>query len=73
MQGCGIGWQSSQEQEGSPGTGTLEGGGAGHRVLVFAQLKAFLQLVEKDVLIPGGVSFLRLDGRSVPCYKTSAI
>ena len=53
--------------------GPMEGGGAGHRVLVFAQLKAFLQLVEEDVLMPGGVSFLRLDGRHVPCYKISAV
>ena len=41
-----------------------EGGGdaAGHRVLVFAQLKGLLDLVERDVLKPAGVSFLRLDG-----------
>ena len=47
--------------------GPLEGGGAGHRVLIFAQLKAFLHLVEEDVLCPGGISFLRLDGRWVCC------
>ncbi len=41
-----------------------EGGGdaAGHRVLVFAQLRGLLDLVERDVLKPAGVSFLRLDG-----------
>jgi TATA-binding protein-associated factor len=39
-----------------------EGGSAGHRVLVFAQLKAFLDIVERDVLAPMGVSYLRLDG-----------
>lgn len=43
----------------------LEGTGAGHRVLVFAQLKGMLDLVEADVLRPGGISFLRLDGRLV--------
>ncbi|KAK9916950.1 hypothetical protein WJX75_009151 [Coccomyxa subellipsoidea] len=35
---------------------------AGHRVLIFAQLKALLDIVERDVLQPAGVSFLRLDG-----------
>ena len=31
-------------------------------MLVFAQMKGMLDLVERDVLIPAGVSFLRLDG-----------
>ena len=35
---------------------------AGHRVLVFAQLRATLDLVEAAVLRPAGVPFLRLDG-----------
>ena len=35
----------------------------GHRVLVFAQLKALLDIVERDLLQPSGVPFLRLDGR----------
>ena len=39
-----------------------EGSGSGHRVLVFAQMKGMLDLVERDVLTPAGVSFLRLDG-----------
>ncbi len=34
----------------------------GHRVLVFAQLKGFLDLVESDLLRPMGIPFLRLDG-----------
>ena len=38
----------------------------GHRVLVFAQLKAVLDLVEADVLGPARVPFLRLDGGWVP-------
>lgn len=40
------------------------GGGevAGHRVLIFAQLKGLLDIVERDVLAPAGISFLRLDG-----------
>ena len=36
----------------------------GHRVLVFAQLKALLDIVERDLLQPNSVPFLRLDGRS---------
>jgi len=35
---------------------------AGHRVLVFAQTKAMLNLVESSVLNPMKVSFLRIDG-----------
>ena len=34
-----------------------------HRVLIFAQLKSYLDIVESDVLMPAGVSYLRLDGR----------
>ena len=70
LQECGIGRQASEE---SPAGGSsspdvaLDNTGAGHRVLVFAQLKSLLELVERDVLQPGGISFLRLDGRSAPC------
>ncbi|DBA67496.1 TPA: hypothetical protein ACH3X2_001776 [Trebouxia sp. C0005] len=64
LQECGIGWQSSEDSPGSAGSPdmALGGTGAGHRVLVFAQLKGMLDLVEADVLRPAGVSFLRLDG-----------
>ena len=34
-----------------------------HRVLVFAQFKGLLDLVERDVMSPMGISYLRLDGR----------
>lgn len=67
IQECGIGRESSDESPGrsvSPDLGQGEAG-AGHRVLVFAQLKGMLDLVEADVLRPAGVSFLRLDGRPV--------
>ncbi|CAK0788009.1 hypothetical protein CVIRNUC_011231 [Coccomyxa viridis] len=37
-------------------------GDYGHRVLIFAQLKSYLDIVESDVLTPVGVSYLRLDG-----------
>lgn len=36
---------------------------SGHRVLIFAQLKSYLDIVEADVLTPAGISYLRLDGR----------
>ncbi len=36
---------------------------SGHRVLIFAQLKSYLDIVETDVLAPSGISYLRLDGR----------
>lgn len=39
---------------------------SGHRVLVFAQLKSFLDIVERDVLRPAHVPYLRLDGRQAP-------
>ncbi len=67
VQECGIGWQSSEDSPGRAGSPdmALGGTGAGHRVLVFAQLKGMLDLVEADVLRPGGISFLRLDGRLV--------
>jgi len=67
IQECGIGWQSSEDSPGRAGSPdmALGGTGAGHRVLVFAQLKGMLDLVEADVLRPGGISFLRLDGRLI--------
>ena len=40
-------------------------GSSGHRVLIFAQLKSYLDIVEADVLAPAGISYLRLDGRCV--------
>lgn len=46
-----------------------DSGGAGHRVLVFAQLKGLLDIVEQDVMRPAGISYLRLDG-SVRTSKT---
>ena len=72
MQECGIGRLESEDSPvGGPSSGPegpLGSAGAGHRVLVFAQLKSLLELVERDVLQPGGVSSLRLDGRSAPLH-----
>ena len=36
---------------------------SGHRVLVFAQFKRLLDIVESDVIKPMGAAYLRLDGR----------
>lgn len=33
-----------------------------HRILVFAQLKKLLDVVESSILVPAGITFLRLDG-----------
>eukprot|EP00798_Chlamydomonas_sp_ICE-L_P022197 gene22197-29257_t len=50
-----------------------EGCGSGHRLLVFAQMKAMLDLVEKDLLTPLGVSFLRIDGGVEPNSRFSIV
>ena len=42
--------------------GDGEADDAGHRVLVFAQLRSLLDIVARDLLQPAGVPFLRLDG-----------
>jgi len=59
---CGL-IQGEGEEAGAGGDEDLaSGGGGGHRLLVFAQFKGMLERVEKDVLQPLGVSFLRIDG-----------
>jgi len=65
LQQCNIGGRSDegehlQEQEDVEGASFLA---SSHRVLVFAQFKGLLDLVESDVIAPMGVSYLRLDGR----------
>lgn len=47
--------------------------GSGHRLLVFAQMKGMLDLVERDVLLPSGVSFLRLDGSMEPNSRCATV
>ena len=58
LQACGIGG-------GDGGRSTSSGGDTGppHRVLVFAQLRSLLDIVEADVLQAQGITYLRLDGR----------
>ena len=57
---CGLATVAGEAGEG--GAEEEETGAPGHRVLIFAQLKAMLDLVERDVLQPAGVTYLRLDG-----------
>ncbi|KAJ7534695.1 hypothetical protein O6H91_13G105700 [Diphasiastrum complanatum] len=56
LEECGIGIQTNA------GETSIEGGH--HRVLVFAQLKGFLDIIEKDLFQAHmkGVTYLRLDG-----------
>ncbi|KAL3681420.1 hypothetical protein R1sor_024376 [Riccia sorocarpa] len=60
LEECGIGAQ------GSSGEGGVEGGQ--HRVLIFAQLKSFLDIIEKDLFEAHmkSVTYLRLDGSVEP-------
>ena len=60
LAGCGI-IQAGDGEGGGSGDGPDAGSG-GHRALIFAQLRATLDLVESSVLRPSGVPFLRLDG-----------
>ena len=53
---CGIGVDETEDKE------SLQTVDAGHRVLVFSQTKAMLNLVEAAVLAPMSVSYLRIDG-----------
>ncbi len=53
---CGIGVDEAEDKE------SLQTVDAGHRVLVFSQTKAMLNLVEAAVLDPMSVSYLRIDG-----------
>lgn len=62
LQQCSITDASSPAE--APAKGDLDGREYAHRVLVFAQFKLMLDLVERDVLTPLSVPFLRLDGRS---------
>ena len=69
---CGIIARGDDDDDGGAGGGKGEAGSSsaegGHRVLVFAQLRSTLDLVESGVLRPAGVPFLRLDG-GVPAAK----
>lgn len=65
LQQCGI---VGDEGEPSAHAVTLDGADAPNRVLVFAQLRSLLDLVESDLLKPLGVPFLRLDGGCACCW-----
>ena len=61
LQQCGLGLKDEPGADDSPATGDIMR--TSHRVLVFAQFKRLLDLVEADVIQPMEVSYLRLDGR----------
>ncbi|CAI7860003.1 unnamed protein product [Closterium sp. NIES-54] len=65
---CGIGGGGEGKSGGDVGGEASEGN---HRVLVFAQLKSFLDIVEEDLFkkhMPG-VSYLRIDGSVEPSRR----
>ena len=59
---AGIGSEPGLKREAAEAEEAGGGSDAGHRVLVFAQLKGLLDLVESEVLAPLRVSSLRIDG-----------
>jgi TATA-binding protein-associated factor len=72
LRDCGIGTDAADDAAGAAGgsggaasDATASGAPAAHRVLVFAQLKGLLDLVETELFartMRGSVSYLRLDG-----------
>ena len=58
LQACGIG-----SSDGGSSASSAGDTGPPHRVLVFAQLRNLLDIVEADVLQAQGITYLRLDGR----------
>jgi TATA-binding protein-associated factor len=56
-----------------PEPGDADAPAAAHRVLVFAQLKGTLDLVESVLLQPEGVSFARLDGDVPPARRHAVV
>ena len=78
LRDCGIGGSADDDEPASATaapSATSARGPAAHRVLVFAQLKGLLDLVETELFardMKGSVSYLRLDG-SVPATQRFAI
>ena len=72
LRDCGIGGSADDDDAAASGAAR---GPAAHRVLVFAQLKGLLDLVERELFardMRGAVSYLRLDG-SVPSAERFAV
>ena len=75
---CGVGVDKvpSEDPEDDV-SGSNPRGGAGHRVLIFSQLKAVLDLVEDELFGSrgelGGVSWLRLDGGVAPTARFDVV
>ncbi|XP_032679207.1 TATA-binding protein-associated factor 172 [Odontomachus brunneus] len=76
---CGIGQQQNQQARGNSSTASTESTQqqqlvSQHRALIFCQLKAMLDIVEKDLLrmhLPT-VTYLRLDG-SIPAAQRHSV
>ena len=74
---CGVGADKLAEVDPEGGGGSSGGSGAGHRVLIFSQLKNVLDLVEDELFgVNGelnGVSWLRLDGGVAPTARFDVV
>ncbi|KFM23377.1 TATA-binding protein-associated factor 172 [Auxenochlorella protothecoides] len=66
LRGAGLGAPSAEDGDGAA-SATPED--AGHRVLIFAQLRASLDLVEACVLAPAGIACARIDGGVDPAER----
>lgn len=55
------------------GTASTSRETATHRLLVFAQLKGTLDMVEETILLPEGVSFVRLDGDVKAAHRQAVV
>lgn len=71
---CGVGTDPTAETDPEGGGGNPQSG-AGHRVLIFSQLKSVLDLVEEEVFggMLRGVSWLRLDGSVAPTARFDVV
>ena len=71
---CGVGTDPTAETD-LEGGGRNPASGAGHRVLIFSQLKSVLDLVEEEVFggMLRGVSWLRLDGSVAPTARFDVV
>lgn len=58
---CSVISAPSADRDGASSSAAVDAAG-GHRVLIFAQLRGTLDLVEETVLAPADASFVRLDG-----------
>ena len=72
---CGIGVDAEEEKASGEEAKPNPAAGAGHRVLVFSQLKSLLDLVESELFTSQmrDVSWLRLDGSVAPSQRFEVV